>query len=122
VQESAELFSDLGKDLLSERGLDSTLGLVTRRSVEIVADAEYAAVGRGRNVRTGNPITDPRWPDFGKRAADETGIVSMLSVRLFLEDDDLVAALNMSPRCKRSTCCGWQASTAIENLSTLPPT
>jgi GAF domain-containing protein len=132
LQELAELFSDLGKDLLSARGLDSTLGLLTRRSVEIVADAEYAAVSRGRNgrfetigatgdvpaqvdriqyelgtgpcvdaaieeaiFRTGNLLTDPRWPDFGKRAADETGIVSMLSVRPFLEDDDLVAALNM---------------------------
>jgi hypothetical protein len=106
VQELAELFSDLGRDLLSERGLDSTLGLVSRRSVEIVASAEHAAVSRGRYgkfetvgatsdvplqvdqiqyelgtgpcvdaaveeaiFRAGDLVTDPRWPDFGKRAA-----------------------------------------------------
>jgi hypothetical protein len=39
--------------------------------------------------------TDPRWPEFGRRAADETGVLSMLSFRLFLEDSDVVAGLNM---------------------------
>ena len=34
VQELAELFSDLGKDLLSERGLDSTLGPVLPRLMD----------------------------------------------------------------------------------------
>jgi hypothetical protein len=32
VQELPKLFSDLGRDLLSERGLDSTLGLVSARA------------------------------------------------------------------------------------------
>jgi transcriptional regulator with GAF, ATPase, and Fis domain len=45
--------------------------------------------------RSGNLPADPRWPEFGRRAAAEQGIHSMLSVRLFLEDDDLVAALNL---------------------------
>jgi GAF domain-containing protein len=45
--------------------------------------------------RTGSLPTDPRWPEFGRRANAEYGICSMLSVRLFLEDDDLVAALNL---------------------------
>jgi len=41
---------------------------------------------------------DPRWPEFGRRAAEETGILSMLSFRLFFEDTDsadLMAALNL---------------------------
>ena len=41
---------------------------------------------------------DPRWPEFGRRAAEETGILSMLSFRLFFEDADsadLMAALNL---------------------------
>ena len=45
--------------------------------------------------RTGDLAADQRWPEFGRRAAAEHGIRSMLSVRLFLEDDDLVAALNL---------------------------
>lgn len=41
---------------------------------------------------------DPRWPEFGRRAAEETGILSMLSFRLFFEDidsADLLAGLNL---------------------------
>ena len=45
--------------------------------------------------RTGSLATDPRWPEFGRRAHAQYGISSMLSVRLYLEDDDLVAALNL---------------------------
>jgi ANTAR domain-containing protein len=43
--------------------------------------------------------TDDRWPEFGRRAADTTGILSMLSQRMFFETDDgLVAGLNMYSR------------------------
>lgn len=43
--------------------------------------------------------TDPRWPTFGEKAASETGIASMLAVRLFLErDGDTIAALNLYSR------------------------
>jgi hypothetical protein len=46
----------------------------------------------------GDLRTDPRWPEFGRRAAEEAGILSMLSFRLFFEDADsaeLLAALNL---------------------------
>jgi len=43
--------------------------------------------------------SDPRWPEFGRRCVDETGIVSMLSMRLFIESDsDVIAGLNMYSR------------------------
>lgn len=46
--------------------------------------------------RTDDLRTDKRWPVFGRRAADELGVQSMLSFRLFFEDDDqLAAALNL---------------------------
>jgi GAF domain-containing protein len=130
--ELAVLFAELGRDLLSERGLDGTLGLITSRSMTLVPGAQYAAVSRGRRgrfetvaqtgelpvlvdqiqyelgsgpcvdaaleqciYRTGELAADQRWPEFGRRAAAEHGIHSMLSTRLFLEDDDLVAALNL---------------------------
>lgn len=44
--------------------------------------------------RTGDLGADTRWPVFGARTVAETGVISMLSFRLFLEDDDSLAALN----------------------------
>jgi ANTAR domain-containing protein/GAF domain-containing protein len=35
---------------------------------------------------------DARWPDFGTRAAETAGIASMLSLRLFLDDGDMITA------------------------------
>jgi GAF domain-containing protein len=126
------VFADLGRELLSEHGLEGTLGLITGRSVQLVSGAQHAAVSRGRRGEfetvaptsdlppkvdqiqyelhsgpcvdaavqqeiycTGDLVAEQRWPQFGRRAAAEHGIHSMLSVRLFLEDDDLVAALNL---------------------------
>ncbi len=47
---------------------------------------------------TGDLRVDPRWPEFGRRTAEETGILSMLSFRLFFEDAgsaELLAGLNL---------------------------
>jgi len=130
--ELAALFTELGRELLSDHGLDHTLRLVCQRAVALIPGAEDAAISRGRNgsfetvgstseipprvdriqyellsgpcvdaaikeeiYRSGSLGTDERWPEFGRRAHAEYGISSMLSVRLFLEDDDLVAALNL---------------------------
>ena len=132
LAELAELFAELGRDLMSERGLDGTLGLISSRSVTLIPRAQDAAVSRGRRgvfetvgqtselplrvdqiqydlgsgpcvdaaleqciYRTGDLAADQRWPEFGRRAAAEYGIHSMLSTRLFLEGDDMVAALNL---------------------------
>jgi hypothetical protein len=39
---------------------------------------------------------DPRWPEFGRRCVAETGILSMLSTRFYVESDaGLIAGLNM---------------------------
>jgi hypothetical protein len=45
--------------------------------------------------RTGDLAVDPRWPDFGARAVAETGVRSMLAFRLFTEEDEVTAALNL---------------------------
>lgn len=40
--------------------------------------------------------TDPRWPEFGQRAVEQTGIRSMLSFRLYHERNrELITGLNM---------------------------
>lgn len=53
------------------------------------------AAEQQRTFRTGKLGVDTRWPEFGRRAFEEHGIESMLSARLFLEGDDLIAALNI---------------------------
>jgi hypothetical protein len=45
--------------------------------------------------RTGDLDNDPRWPEFGPRAAERHGISSMLSLRLFVDDEATTAALNL---------------------------
>src|SRR4051794_7434706 len=52
----------------------------------IVAETMY----RPRDLRT-----DPRWPVYGRRVADELGLQSMLSYRMLLVGDDTVAGLNL---------------------------
>jgi hypothetical protein len=46
--------------------------------------------------RTDDLRTDPRWPVFGRLAHETEGITSMLSQRLYIEDDEtLIAGLNL---------------------------
>jgi hypothetical protein len=47
--------------------------------------------------------SDPRWPEFGRRAIELTGIRSMLSMRLFLEADrGLIAGMNIYSRAPKA--------------------
>jgi hypothetical protein len=39
--------------------------------------------------------SDQRWPEFAARAVTETGVLSMMSFRMFFEEGDLVAGLNI---------------------------
>jgi GAF domain-containing protein len=45
--------------------------------------------------RTGDLSCDPRWPEFGSRAAREQGVLSMLAFRLYLESDNTIGGLNL---------------------------
>jgi hypothetical protein len=56
------------------------------------------AIVNETTFRTGDLENDPRWPTFGKRAAVEVGVHSMLAIRLFLADGhdrETIGALNM---------------------------
>jgi hypothetical protein len=46
------------------------------------------------SFQTGDLRNDPRWPEFGRLAADRVGVASMQAFRLFIENDDEIAALN----------------------------
>ena len=51
--------------------------------------------------RTGDVRTDPRWPVYGPRTFTDYGVLSMLSIRLVLDDDDDVSAsLNLYSRTR----------------------
>jgi GAF domain-containing protein len=53
------------------------------------------AVLERHTFRTGDLLHDERWPEFGRRAATEQGVLSMLSFRLFLEEDRTIGGLNL---------------------------
>jgi transcriptional regulator with GAF, ATPase, and Fis domain len=131
--ELASSFAELGRKLTGHYDLDNTFSIITARAIDLVANAEHAAISRGRRGRfetvaatsdipllvdsvqyrlgsgpcvdailedhvyragdLGAP--DQRWPEFGRQAAERFGVNSLLSVRLFLEDDDMLAGLNL---------------------------
>jgi hypothetical protein len=51
-------------------------------------------------IVTGDISTDPRWPDWGPEAAATAGVNSVLAVRLVLEEDEMLAALNIYSRAR----------------------
>lgn len=53
------------------------------------------AILQQRIFRTGDLSQDPRWPEFGSRAAREHNVFSMLGFRLYLENDDTIGGLNL---------------------------
>ena len=52
----------------------------------------------GRWYRSDDLATDGRWPAFGPLASEQTEVVSMLSHRLYLEDETSLGALNIYSR------------------------
>ncbi len=52
------------------------------------------AIREHKMFQTDDLATETRWPDFAKRAAEETGVRSMLSFRLFVREDTM-GALNL---------------------------
>lgn len=52
------------------------------------------AIKQKEVFETGDLSSDERWPEFSRRACEETGVQSVLSVRLFLREDTM-GALNL---------------------------
>lgn len=53
------------------------------------------AVVEGSVFHTNDLQADERWPEFGLRAASVLGVHSMLAYRLLIDDDHVVAGLNV---------------------------
>ena len=56
------------------------------------------AINEYHVFRADDLATDDRWPVFGRVAADTTDVVSMMSHRLFIEEGDPIASLNLYSR------------------------
>jgi GAF domain-containing protein len=67
-------------------------------------------------LRTDDLASDPRWPVFGRLAADTTEVTSMMSHRLFIEKGTSLAALNLYSR-KPAAFAGLELS-ALDELAT----
>jgi GAF domain-containing protein len=128
----AQLFTELGRDLTAQHGVEDVLSTVSQRAYRLIPAADHAAISRGRHgkfetiaatsdlppqvdqlqydagsgpcvdailadtvYRVGELETSSNWPDFGHQAAEKYGIHSMLAVRMYIEDDDLLAGLNL---------------------------
>ena len=75
---------------------DGIVGEVDRYQYAVGEGPCVDALREHEVFRTGDLAADPRWPDFGAKAA-ELGINSMLSFRLFAEDDTF-GSLNLYSR------------------------
>lgn len=53
------------------------------------------AILQKTTFRTGRLESDARWPEFSRRASEGFGVHSMLSFRLYLEDDTRIDGLNL---------------------------
>jgi GAF domain-containing protein len=96
-----------GISFVAERAITSP---ASSGDIPGIVDAIQAQVGEGpcmdairehEVVQTGDLAAESRWPQFATRAHDETGVQSILSVRLFLEEHTL-GALNLYARSKNA--------------------
>lgn len=62
---------------------------------ELMSGPCVDAVVEDTVFRSDDLRTETRWPEFATRAVTETGVISILSFRMFFEDGDLLAGLNL---------------------------
>jgi GAF domain-containing protein len=75
-----------------------------------------SALAEGLTIRSDDIATDPRWPQFGPAAHDLTGVMSMLSHPLALEEDDTLGGLNLYS--KRPAAFDWDSASDLTVLAT----
>jgi GAF domain-containing protein len=72
-----------------------TVQLVDQLQYELGSGPCVDAIVQDAVLRAPDLTADARWPEFGRKAVEMTGVVSMLSLRLSVEDGNVVAGLNM---------------------------
>jgi GAF domain-containing protein len=86
-----------GASVRSAAASDDVPRLVDRIQDEVNDGPCYDAIRAGSTFRTGNLAAEHRWPRFAQRAHEETGLASVLSVRLFVAENTM-GALNLYSR------------------------
>jgi GAF domain-containing protein len=74
------------------------------------------AIEEHQVLRTDDLRCETRWPEFAQQATGSTEAVSMMSHRLFLEDDDTIGALNLYAR--KPAAFAALDLTALDGLAT----
>ncbi|MEJ7764147.1 MAG: GAF and ANTAR domain-containing protein [Acidimicrobiales bacterium] len=86
-----------GRELASPASSNEVPRIVDAIQAEVDEGPCLDAIKEHEVVQTGDLAAEERWPHFAKRANDETGICSILSIRLFIEEDTM-GALNLYSR------------------------
>lgn len=88
-----------GTSFRSAGETDPVVGAVDAIQYDLHSGPCVDAVVEASTFNAADLRTDDRWPEFARRAVEETGILSMLSYRMFLEGEhDTIAALNLYSR------------------------
>jgi ANTAR domain-containing protein/GAF domain-containing protein len=75
---------------------DDLVNLVDQIQYDLVSGPCVDAILKNTTFKTADLRTDTRWPEFGHRAVETGGVISMLSLRLYTETDGgSIAGLNM---------------------------
>lgn len=83
-----------GRRVTSPASSDHVPGVLDRIQSETQEGPCVQAIRDHEVFRTGDLSVEERWPRFSRRAHAETGVRSVLSVRLFVEEDTM-GALNL---------------------------
>jgi transcriptional regulator with GAF, ATPase, and Fis domain len=83
-----------GKRISSPASSDEVPRVLDRIQSETGEGPCIDAIKEHEVFRTGDLAAEGRWPQFSRRAFDETGVQSVLSLRLFVERDTM-GALNL---------------------------
>src|SRR4051794_6113325 len=85
-----------GRRFVTVAATDDVVTRTDEIQYELASGPCVDALIENSTYNAGDLRTDPRWPEFGRRAVELTGVVSMLSFRLYHESHrDLISGLNM---------------------------
>ncbi len=88
-----------GRDITSPASSNDVPQIVAAIQSEVDEGPCLDAIREHEVFQTGDLAAEDRWPRFATRANEETGICSILSIRLFLEEDTM-GALNLYSRAR----------------------
>lgn len=73
---------------------DATGQTIEAIQFEVGEGPSLEAIREHQTIVTDDLATEPRWPQFSRRAVDSTGVRSMLAFRMFVADDT-IGSLNL---------------------------